>query len=202
MTLLVKRQGRAEMLVAVIGRLGAEDHLDVFDARAVVRKATARHRGGVAALARLRIAPVDHAVAGEIRADHDVQQTALAACIDTRQALHRLADLPLARDDPQPAGLFRHQPAAVRHHRQAPRMLQAGGHHPVDHRLIGAHRRRPGLALEGGTLVRRIGRPRLQRRAAGLPARIRLTGRLSAGAARGGQNDQRGRGGGGDQAHG
>ncbi|MNR05041.1 hypothetical protein D3C85_1210490 [compost metagenome] len=84
------------MLVAVIDRQGAEDDLDVLDLRQVVRQAAARDRGGVAAFPRLGVAPVDHPILSEGRAENDVKQSALAACGDCRKARDGRADLALS----------------------------------------------------------------------------------------------------------
>ena len=101
------------MLVAVIGRGGAEDDLHTLDPRAVVRQAAARHGGAVAAFTRLGIAPVDQAVLAEGRAGHNIQQAALPSSIDSRKAPNGLADRTGSGDDPQAARPLGHQPAAI-----------------------------------------------------------------------------------------
>ncbi|MNY02712.1 hypothetical protein D3C86_1352960 [compost metagenome] len=184
------------MLVAVIDRQGAEDDLDVVDPGQVVGQAAARDRGGVAALPRLGVAPVDHAVLTEARPDDDVQQTALAARVDGGQARDRGADLTLGADDPHPARLLRHQPLAVRQQGQAPGMHQTRSHDGMGHRHGGLDAGRAGLALEGGLLIGIVG-------GAGLYGCAGGGGRvLAVGPAGGGKDEERGGSGEGDQTHG
>ncbi|MNE41868.1 hypothetical protein D3C80_1359670 [compost metagenome] len=180
------------MLVPVIGRQGAEDHLDILDLGQVIGQAAARHGGAVAAFTRLGVAPVDHAVAREIRAQDHVQQSALSPGRDGGQAGDGGADRALGRDHAQAAGLLRHQPAPVRQQRQAPRMLQPLGHDLMPHGQRGADRGRAGLAVEGWGLFGVVGRAGLDRGARGGGV---LRPVLSIGAAGGGKHQDGGGGG-------
>ena len=190
-------QGRPEMLVAVIDGQGAEDDLDVLDACSIVRQTAARDRGSVAALAGSGIAPIDHAILRKARSDDHIQQAALTARIDGRQARDRFADLALGGDDAQTARLFSHQPAAVRQGRQTPGVDKARGDHRVGHGLFGLDPRRAGLAGESRLLIGIVRRTGFQRG----PSLRRGAGALAICATGGGENEQGCRGGGDDQAH-
>ncbi|MNY17056.1 hypothetical protein D3C86_1503540 [compost metagenome] len=183
------------MLVAVIGGLGLEDDLDVFDLRQVGGQAAARDRRAIAALTRLGVGPVDQSILGEGGAEDDVQQAALAARRDGGQAGDRSADLALGRDHPHPAGLLRHQPLTVGQQGQAPGMDQARGDGFVAQGSRGLDARRAGLAVEGRLLVRVIG-------GAGLDGGARGCGRiLPIGPAGGGEDEKRGGRGEDDRTH-
>ena len=89
------------------GRLVIDD-LNVLDARRrAVHEPPARDGGVVhVVLARLGVAPVDQLVGRKVGMERDVEQAALTAGVNGRQAGDRRRQRAVCRDDPQPAGLF------------------------------------------------------------------------------------------------
>ena len=126
-------RGRGERWTLVI------DHLRVLDPRGrALDELAAGDRGVVrAVLARLGVAPVDETVGREVRIEGDVQQPALAAVVDCRQAADDLRRQRAVRGhEPQIADPLGHQHLAAREKGHAPRIAQA-----VDDRNDGRRRR-------------------------------------------------------------
>ena len=118
----VQRRGERRRLV--------EDDLDVLDLRRrAVDELAARDRGVVHhVLARLGVAPVDQLVLLERRIERDVEQAALAARVNRRQAGHRLRHLlAVGADHAQPSRLLGDEHLAVGQERQAPRVDEPFG---------------------------------------------------------------------------
>lgn len=144
------REPPAEVLADRDLRRLAKQHLELLDARAVVaeprpRDCNAVAPGAAAASIDLGVAQVDEAVGLEARIDRDVEQTAMAAPVDGRQAAHRYRDLVALRiHDAQAARALGHQQAAVGHELHAPGQFESG---------------RVGAGLEGGGRgpARRVG---------------------------------------------
>ncbi len=113
------------MFVAVVGRHRAEDHANLLEAPLVGRQQPTRNAGGVASLSRLGVAPIDRPVGIECRAQRDVEQAALAACIDGWHASNRLPQLTRCRDDAQAAGLLCDQQVAAGERLHGPRVLES-----------------------------------------------------------------------------
>ena len=140
----VEDEPRAPMVRAGVGRLLPEDHLHVLERPAGGVDLRARDRGaGAAVAAILGKAQVDHAIAGEIRVEKHVEQAALPARENLRQAGEGLRELALGRHHPQPPRPLRHEHAPVRQEGEPPGVLEPARDRLDDEvRLLGLHLQR------------------------------------------------------------
>ncbi|MCY1514139.1 hypothetical protein D9M68_486680 [compost metagenome] len=107
----------------------AEDDLQRFQLRAIGRQAGACKRGAVGRSARrlgLRIAEVQGAILREAAVGQHVEQPALPARRDGRQALDGRAQLAIRRHKAQAAGLLGDHETALRQEGDAPGVLKTG----------------------------------------------------------------------------
>ncbi|MCY1243123.1 hypothetical protein D9M72_561260 [compost metagenome] len=107
-----------------------EDDLQCFQLRAVGRQAGACERGAVGRSAGslgFRIAEVQGAVLREAAVGQHVEQPALPARRDGRQALDRRAQLAVGRHQPQAPRLLGDHETALRQEGHAPGVLKTGG---------------------------------------------------------------------------
>ena len=108
-------------------RQGLEDTLQA-DQR-VVAELRPRQHGRRAAVALAGIGEIDQGIAGEAGVQADVEQAALAAGIDLRQAAHRRPFEPSAGEDPQATRPLGDQNPAVGQESHAPGLLEIEGQH-------------------------------------------------------------------------
>ena len=159
-------------------------HAHLFEALPVGRQHTARDAGAVAALSRLGIAPVDRPVGVECRTQRDVEQAALAACIDGRHAGNRRPQLARCRDDAQATGLLRDEQVAAGERLHGPRLVEPLGEHDDVERDVRGDGAGARLAGERRALVGRVGLAGFERRARGGRAGPAVTSRLRPGIVR------------------
>ena len=146
-----EREARAEVLRRRRRSGSARKITRTCSRRAPVgRQHAARDAGGVAALARLGVAPVDRAVGVERRAERDVEQAALAARVDRGQAGDRRADLARRRDDAHAPGLLGDEQVAAGQRLHRPRVLEPLRDHDDVEGDVRVDRARAGLAREAG----------------------------------------------------
>ncbi|CAI8851119.1 protein of unknown function [Methylocaldum szegediense] len=147
---------RAIVLGAVIGRYRPKDHSNLLQATPVGRQHAPGDSGAVAAPPRLGIAPVDCPVGREVRAQCNIEQTALAAGVDRRHPDYRRTQIPFGRDDSHTAGFFgdEHIAAWKRFHR--PRLLKPSCQYNNIKGDIGLDDARTGLPGKCRVLVLRV----------------------------------------------
>jgi hypothetical protein len=123
----VERQLAAEVIAdRQLGQL-AEDHLEVFQPRAVfAQTAVADRRAGFAALARFGEAEVHPSAGGEVGGRQHLQQAALPLGVNLRHASDRRRQAFALLPQPQPAGPLGDKQALFRRLKgQRPRVFQA-----------------------------------------------------------------------------
>ena|GEM_PF-1686924 len=173
------------MFVAVVGRHRAKDHANLLEVSLVGRQHPARNAGGVASLSRLGVAPIDRPVGIECRAQRDVEQAALAACIDGWHASNRLPQLTRCRDDAQAAGLLCDQQVAAGERLHGPRVLESLREHADIEGDVRLDRARACLAGERRALVWRVRLACFERHAGGRAAGNAVARALRPGIVRG-----------------
>jgi hypothetical protein len=164
---------------AVVRRFGTKNDAHVFERSPILRQYGARDSRSVAGLSRLCVAEVYGAIRLERRAQRDVEQTTLSACIDLRDARDRLTNRAFGGHDAQPAGLFGDQQIAAGERLDGPWPLESfrqDDHVERDTRLGRARTR---LAGESRALIRCVRLARLDRRAALALLRSFTIGRLA-----------------------
>src|SRR5690606_12604491 len=122
----------------------------------------------VAVIAGLGLAEVDHPVGLELGAERDVEKTRLAAGLYLGDAVDRLADLAVGRDDPHASRPLRNEQVAVRQRLDGPRMLEAGREHRDLEVDVGLDRAGARLLGERRHLLRDVRLPSFNRLAVAL----------------------------------
>src|SRR5690606_39090270 len=122
-----ENEAGAEVLRRVQRGAHAPDDLDALEprGRGVRNETAARDSGAIAALARLRIGPVDELVLREAGIERDIEQAALIPGVRARQALDGVRLRAVRRDEAHAPGALGHEEPVLGQERGPPRVPEA-----------------------------------------------------------------------------